>query len=194
MTVQQLDERLPLLEAAGGTLPKTRRFRVRIIQGDVQGASAYYPAEVLRRDGPRVFRAGTKVYIDHPTVSEASDRPERSIRDLAGRLATDATYDEDGLYAVVEVYPHWAPVIEAMADDIGMSIRASGLVEASRDPRIPGPIVTKLTEAQSVDFVTTPGAGGRIVELLEAARRDLAEKRIWREIDHPRESSPRTWG
>ena len=187
MTVQQLDERLPLLEAAGGTLPKTRRFRVRIIQGDVQGASAYYPAEVLRRDGPRVFRAGTKVYIDHPTVSEASDRPERSIRDLAGRLATDATYDEDGLYAVVEVYPHWAPVIEAMADDIGMSIRASGLVEASRDPRIPGPIVTKLTEAQSVDFVTTPGAGGRIVELLEAARRDLAEKRIWREIDHPRD-------
>ncbi|WP_326646677.1 hypothetical protein OG884_18790 [Streptosporangium sp. NBC_01755] len=165
----QLSEHVTLTEAAGGQAPKGRRFRARLIAGDVQGSSGYYPAAMLRQHAG-VFRAGLPVYLDHPGVTEAYERPERSVRDLAGRLATPATYQGDGLYADVEVYPHWAPVIEAMADDIGMSIRATGTVEASTQQHIRGPIVTSLTEATSVDFVTTPGAGGRIVALLESAR------------------------
>ena len=31
------------------------------------------------------------------------------MRDLAGRLASGARYETDGLYADIEVYPHWAP-------------------------------------------------------------------------------------
>src|SRR5690606_40272476 len=65
------------------------------------------------------------LFIDHPTASESVDRPERSLRDLAGRLVSDARYEGDGLYADIEVYPHWAPIIDAMAEHIGMSIRAS---------------------------------------------------------------------
>ncbi|RSN12817.1 hypothetical protein DMB42_11605 [Nonomuraea sp. WAC 01424] len=166
---QALTERVPLAEAAGGQTPKGRRFRARIIQGDIQGSSGFYPAEMLKRDAG-VFREGLPVFLDHPGATEAYDRPERSVRDLAGRLATTAVYEGDGLYADVEVYPHWAPVIEAMSGDIGMSIRASGTVEASKDEAIRGPIVTALTEAASVDFVTAAGAGGKIVALLESAR------------------------
>ncbi|WP_326642886.1 hypothetical protein OG884_05805 [Streptosporangium sp. NBC_01755] len=168
-TACNLAEQVPLAEAAGGETPKRRRFRARLIAGDVQGSCGYYPAGMLRQHAA-VFREGLPVYLDHPGVTEAYERPERSVRDLAGRLATPATYQGDGLYADVEVYPHWAPVIEAMADDIGMSIRATGTVEASTQQGIRGPIVTSLTEATSVDFVTTPGAGGRIVALLESAR------------------------
>lgn len=169
MSDVRLSESLPLVEAASGT-PTKRRFRARLIQGDIQGSSGYYAAEMLRRDGPTVFREGLQVYLDHPTNTEASDRPERSVRDLAGRLASTAVYENDGLYADIEVYPHVAPVIEAMADDIGMSIRAAGTCEASTDQRIPGPLITSLTEAMSVDFVTRAGAGGAIVQLLESAR------------------------
>ncbi|MEV6036025.1 hypothetical protein AB0L65_33060 [Nonomuraea sp. NPDC052116] len=166
---QALTERVPLAEAAGGQAPKGRRFRARIIAGDIQGSSGFYPADMLKRDAG-VFREGLPVFLDHPGATESYDRPERSVRDLAGKLATTAVYERDGLYADVEVYPHWAPVVEAMAGDIGMSIRASGTVEASKDEAIRGPIVTSLTEAASVDFVTAAGAGGKVVALLESAR------------------------
>jgi DNA-binding TFAR19-related protein (PDSD5 family) len=164
-----LSEQVSLTEAAGGQAPKGRRFRARLIAGDIQGSSGYYPASMLTQHAS-VFREGLPVYLDHPGVTEAYERPERSVRDLAGRLASPATYQGDGLYATVEVYPHWAPVIEAMADDIGMSIRATGTVEASTVEGVRGPIVTSLTEAASVDFVTQAGAGGKLVALLESAR------------------------
>ncbi|MFI7448085.1 hypothetical protein ACIBQX_11355 [Nonomuraea sp. NPDC049714] len=167
---QALVERVPLAEATGGQAPKNRKFRARIIAGDVQGSSGFYPAAMLRQDGPAVFVQGLPVFLDHPGVTEAYERPERSVRDLAGHLATTAVYEGDGLYADVEVYPHWAPVIEAMAEHIGMSIRAFGTVEASTEDNIRGPIVTSLAEASSVDFVTAAGAGGKIVALLESAR------------------------
>ncbi|MBB6556153.1 hypothetical protein [Nonomuraea rubra] len=132
---------------------------------------------MLKRDAG-VFREGLPVFLDHPGVNESYDRPERSVRDLAGKLASTAVYEGDGLYADVEVYEHWAPVIEAMSGDIGMSIRASGTVEPSQQENIRGPIVTALTEAASVDFVTAAGAGGKIVALLESAREqgDLLRK------------------
>lgn len=177
---QALTERVPLAEAAGGQTPKGRRFRARIIAGDVQGSSGFYPAKMLKRDAA-VFREGLPVFLDHPGATESYDRPERSVRDLAGRLATTAVYERDGLYADVEVYPHWAPVVEAMAGDIGMSIRASGTVEPSQEEGVRGPIVTALTEAASVDFVTAAGAGGKIVALLESARAqsgDLLRKAV----------------
>lgn len=182
-----LAERVPLAEAAGGTPPKRRRFRARLIAGDIQGSSGYYPAHMLR-ESAGAFKAGLPMFLDHPSISETHDRPERSVRDLAGRLASDARYEHDGLYADIEVYPHWAPIIEAMADDIGLSIRASGTVEASTTPGIRGPIVTRITEAQSVDFVTAAGAGGKLVQLIESARAHALEERgAWREEDHPRD-------
>lgn len=178
MSEVRLTETMPLAEAASG-VPKSRRFRARIIQGDIQGSSGFYPAAMLRRDAG-VFREGLPVFLDHPGATESYDRPERSVRDLAGKLATTATYEGDGLYADIEVYPHWVPVVEAMAGDIGMSIRASGTVEPSAQESIRGPIVTSLTEATSVDFVTAAGAGGKIVALLESARAegDLLRKAV----------------
>jgi hypothetical protein len=175
-----LSELVSLTEAAGGTAPKGRKFRARIIAGDVQGSSGYYSAAMLKRDAS-VFREGLPVFLDHPGATESYDRPERSVKDLAGRLASEAVYERDGLYADVEVYPHWAPVIEAMASDIGMSIRASGTVEPSQKEGVRGPIVTSLTEASSVDFVTAAGAGGKVVALLESARAqsgDLLRKAV----------------
>lgn len=139
----------------------TGRFRLRLIEAG-QGSSGIYPAEVLERDGPAVFRAGTHMYIDHPGASETQDRPERSIRDLAGRLTTDATFRDGALYAEAEVFAHWRPLVEELADTIGVSIRGYGEAD--------GGTITRLRAAESVDFVTRAGAGGRVLELIEAAR------------------------
>ena len=111
-----------------GTVP------IRIISPGT-GSSGYYPPEVLEQaaaDG--VFPAGTHMYIDHPGATESVDRPERSLRDLAGVLATPARWDPNhpdgpGLYAEARIYQPWQPLINEMAADIGVSIRASGYAQ-----------------------------------------------------------------
>lgn len=165
VTLTTLTEALATFERPGEAL-------VRIIAPGA-GSSGYYPAEVLKRDGPRVFVSGTHMFWDHPSATEAWERPERSLRDLAGVLLEDAHWvdgDAAGLYARVRVFPPYAQALGAMAEHIGVSIRADG----RRGPEtIDGlQVVTAITEVASVDFVTAAGAGGKIVELFESARRE----------------------
>lgn len=149
--------------AAGG------RRQVTIIQAG-WGSSGYYSREVLARDGPRIFPTGTHMFLDHPTRSEEVDRPERSVRDLAARIATSPRMEGDRLVAEAEVFPVWQPVVDSLAESIGLSIRAIGEVEEGEAEGRRGPIVTTLTEGISVDFVTEAGAGGEVGQLIESAR------------------------
>jgi hypothetical protein len=71
---------------------------------------------------------------------------------------------------VAEVYDHWVPFINEVADDIGLSIRAFGAAESGTAGGKEGPIVSELTEGISVDYVTVPGAGGKVGEILESKR------------------------
>ncbi|RUQ23508.1 hypothetical protein [Kocuria sp. HSID16901] len=151
------------------------RYRACLIVGDIWGSSGYYPAAVLERDGPTVWPAGTQVFLDHPGANESYDRPERSVRDLAGKIVTTPTYENNGLYADIEFYPHIAPVIEAMWADVGMSIRASAVVEQGEADGQTGPIIQHLADGVSVDVVTKAGAGGKLVALLESARNNQGE-------------------
>lgn len=135
------------------------------------GSSGYYSRELLARDGPRIFPAGTHMYLDHPTATEEMERPERSVRDLAARIATTPYMEGPDLVAEAVIFPHWAPVIDALADDIGVSIRARGEAREGEAEGRTGPIITSLDEGLSVDFVTRAGRGGRIGNLIESARR-----------------------
>lgn len=160
-----------LHEAVTMTPQKTKGiWRVRIIEADVMGSSGYYPAEVLRRDGPKAFRAGTHVYFDHPPESEELERPERSVKDLAGALIEDAHYEDGrdgkGLFAKVQFFPDHKETIESMASVVGMSIRAAGTIEESESGQ---QVVTSIVHGLSVDIVTHAGAGGRLIEMTEKA-------------------------
>ena len=129
-----------------------------------KGSSAFYPAEVLKRDGPGVFKAGTHVYLNHQTAAEEAQRPEGDVRNLAGVLTTAATYHENhakgpGLYGRMKVFQDHAQIVEEKAAHVGMSIRASGVAESGK--RQDGlPVLKQLTGAESVDVVTRAGAGG----------------------------------
>lgn len=171
LDIETTGEFIPLIESAlraDGSVP------VKIIQPG-QGSSGYYTPEVLKRDGPTVFKAGLKGYVDHPTESEIRERPERSVKDLALELTTNAHYDTEGaagpgLYAEAKVYKPWQQFVSDMAPHIGLSIRATG---KARDGEIDGKstkIIEKLVSAKSVDLVTVPGAGGKILQLFESAR------------------------
>jgi hypothetical protein len=52
-----------------------------------------------------------------------------------------------------------------------MSIRASGKAKEGKAEGRTGPIIEQLTRGISVDYVTKPGAGGKILQLFEAARK-----------------------
>lgn len=164
-----------ITESVGLQARPGHRYRARLIEGDRWGSSGWYGRDMLERDGPAVWPAGTQVYMDHPGATEQHDRPERSVRDLAGKITSTPVYESDGLYADVEFYPHVAPVIEAMWEDVGMSIRASGTAESGERDGRTGPVITSLTEGVSVDVVTRAGAGGKLVALLESARATVAE-------------------
>lgn len=143
------------------------------------GSSGYYSREVLAEAATRrVFPAGTHMYLDHPTAQEAADRPERSVRDLAAVLTTDAVADPvtGGLVAEARVFAPFQPAIAEMADAIGVSIRATGSGSIGEAEGRRGLIIDRLDEGLSVDFVTAAGRGGRILELLESARAVVVEE------------------
>ena len=164
-------ECIPLLEkavSAEGIVP------VKIIAPG-KGSSGFYPAEVLRRDGPKVFTAGTKMFWDHPSADEEAQRPERSLRDFAAELVTDAAYRDDGiagpgLYADAKVFDAFRASVNELAPHIGVSIRALGKARMGEVDGQKGPVIEQIVAARSVDFVTTPGAGGKVLSLFEAAR------------------------
>lgn len=162
-----------LAEATG--IPKAESkgiWRVRLIEGDVHGSTGYYPASVLERDGATAFPRGTHVYMDHPTMMEDMDRPERSVRDLAGALIEDAAYEDGpdgkGLFGRVQFFPDSRDQIAAMSEFVGMSIRAIGVMDES--PVTGDIVVQEIVEGLSVDVVTHAGAGGKLVAMTESAR------------------------
>lgn len=165
---------IELVEAIGGSQPITgKRWRAKIVAGDTWGSSAYYPKDVLERDGARVFTAGLSMYLNHPTQTEQYDRPERAVQDMVGKLTSDAMYESDGLYADVEFYDSFVTQINEKHEDVGLSIRAQGMTEDGEIDGRYGPILVAFLAAQSVDVVTKAGAGGKLTSILESDR-DLA--------------------
>lgn len=146
------------------------KYRIRIIVPG-QGSSGIYTAENLA-ESAHLFKAGTEMFIDHPTETEEWERPERSIRDYAGVFLEDATVGEDGaLYTVCKVFSGVNDLIKDKWEHIGVSINAW-----CNEPIAETGIVPVFAGVRSVDFVTAPGAGGGIVDLLESKRNNNLTK------------------
>lgn len=141
------------------------------------GSSGYYSEKMLKRDGPKVFKRGQHMYINHQTAEQDLIRPERDLHDLAGVLGEDATWQANGqtgpgLYAKAKVFDQYSKFIDEAAPYIGTSIRASGSAYNGEAEGRQGKIIDSLVEGYSVDYVTLPGRGGEVLPLLEAARRN----------------------
>lgn len=162
-----------LLEAATPAVlsgEKPGRYRIRIICPGKGSSGVYSESNLAASVG--CFPAGTQMFMDHPTRTEDSDRPERSVKDLAGRLVTDAVVGLDGaLYAECEVYPSFNDIIREKWQDIGVSINAWSENGLDADG-----IVPVFDGVTSVDFVTKAGAGGALLEVLESQRVDSDEE------------------
>lgn len=152
---------------------KSGRREVTIIK-EGWGSSGYYSGDVLKEFGPKAFPAGTRMFLDHPTLREEAERPERSVKDWVGKLATTPRLAGIDLISEAEIFDHWKPVIDSIAEDVGLSIVAPGYTEAGSAGGKEGPIIKEIYSdpLNSVDFVTEAGAGGAVGQLIESARHE----------------------
>ncbi len=144
------------------------------IIGPGWGSSGYYSKEVLEEGAP-IYKPGTLMFWDHPTLSEDYERPERSLRDLAGTIVTEGVYREDGsegagVYADARVFKQFREAIKDMGNDIGLSHVAEGKTRFGEAEGKEGMIIESLNKAFSVDWVTMAGAGGKMAKRFEEAK------------------------
>lgn len=172
-------------DMAEGEISESLRGSVELVEADgkkfaeaviiVEGESAngnVYVTEALQT-GVGVF-SGARMYADHPSRSEESDRPERSVRDLVGKLGEAyLSKDKNGKAAlrakmIFSETAGWLETLvrEGIAGDL--SIRAYGNGKEDKNGRF---VVSSFSENPhtSVDFVTVGAAGG-YVDLTESAR------------------------
>ena len=146
-----------------------KRWRALLIKAG-WGSKGYYTEEALKNDGPKVFKAGTPIFLDHQTPAERDLKPFGSVQNLAGELVTDAVWDveEGGLVAEVEIFEHEQARVRALAKRVGLSVRATTIAERGTMEGRSGKIVTGLLGAKSVDLVVRAGAGGQLLDVLES--------------------------
>jgi hypothetical protein len=144
------------------------------------GSSGYYSPAVLEQAAKdKVFPKGTQMHIDHEQGGGVG-----SIATLAATLQEDARWEpnwvdpdapgsEPGrLVAENRVYSHKREMLAEMKDDIGTSIAAAAEISWGEAEGQSGKIIEALVPSKTnrVDYVTVAGRGGRISEVLEAAK------------------------
>lgn len=177
-----LHEQVSCVEA-GISIDKDGNLSGRVVVGGMSSNGNDYLEAALHTVGG-VF-AGKPVYVDHPTRTEETDRPERSVRDLVGKLPESladfyvdtikegpfagrkATFFRNGKLSATA---GWLGTLikEKIAGD--MSINAIGAGQGGPNHTF---AVEAFTDATSLDFVTRAGAGGKGV--LESAGRPAAD-------------------
>lgn len=155
------------------------RWQVQAITAGL-GSSGYYSPDVLAEAADnQLIAAGTPLFFDHASESERTDRPERSVRDIAAVFTGAATYEagSQALVGEVQVFGPYRELVSEMAPHIGLSISGSatditeGMVDGRRVPVVEG-----LFAISSVDLVTKAGRGGQFMSLLESARAETARQ------------------
>ena len=138
---------------------------VRIIQPG-WGSSGFYSVDVLKSAVESGTFDNAHMHWDHRGQGE---RPERSALKWAGNvLEGSAKYQDSGpegagVYGKAYVFPHWRTAVESMRSHIGLSIVGKGQSKYGSKNGRSGPIFESL-KISDVDFVTRPGAGGKITK------------------------------
>lgn len=179
------------LQEAGQVNEQAREVPVLIIKEGMGNKvdRHFYSRELLQKIAPAFD--GVKAYADHPSKTEESDRPERSVKDIVGYYHSPKFVEVNGRGAIEAILKindgascawAWDLVKEAVAysqkfnnkDLVGISINAYGTSHSAEMGDELVNMVDELTEVQSADIVTQAGAGGGF-RLREAVKKALKE-------------------
>lgn len=153
------------------------RFRVRVIKAGLSGNNTIYPDAVLREAVP-LFN-GARVFVKPDDVHLAGKG--KSVGNLVGRIVDPVFIEGKGadqgeIHAVLEmIEPEGAVTVmirealnRGMADLFGLSIDAAGVAVRRNKGKVTLREARSITKVNSVDLIVEPGAGGAVVELIEA--------------------------
>jgi hypothetical protein len=127
----------------------------------------YYPAEVLKRDA-HVFE-GVKMYTtDHKAN-------EKSVRTEVAKIEAIEGFSDEGapIARVVTLNPDFAEIVrhrdaKKQLDTLECSVLGEGTSRPFEKDGRKGKIIESITNAESVDWVTRAGAGGKALEIAES--------------------------
>ena len=155
---------------------------VTLIRAGCSVNSRMYTADLLRRDGPKVFEGAMAFACNH-------DRYNKDIRSLVGQYR-GVTFDEStqALKADLHILPSEEPLMEKLlaahqmfgGEKVGLSISARGVVT----PAVSGDYAYNVeallpSKETSVDIVLFPAAGGRVAEsALDTEKENTMKDRI----------------
>lgn len=165
-----------LLEAADKATGK--KWGVLIIQEGLSKNRNHYGRKVLQEAAP--LYEGTRIFMDH---EEGSRRFGRSTRDVAGflkdvqpvLLASSQEADAAGIFGLAATAVITKPAVreelldawdEGKSDLFGLSHDVNAEAVTVMDKAGAFYDVTKIESVKSVDLVTNPAAGGRVLRLV----------------------------
>lgn len=152
---------------------KGKKWRIRVIEAGLSGNKNYYPDTVLREAAP--LFDGVRVFVK-PDEDHLKGKG-KSFDNLIGRLSAPRFVEGQGkdtghIEADLELLSSSgdvpAKMLEAynrnMADLFGFSVDMRGRAKVQRGKRV----AQSVEKVDSVDLIIEPGAGGQIINLLEA--------------------------
>lgn len=178
-----------LHEAGGRIKPREDlggdKYVVRLMGWDegesiVHGSSADYPVNVIKRDFPESFPAGTRMRANHDGFCEDGG----DITRIVAKTLDTPWAEKDGMYATAYVSENYTTLMREFAEVIGTSISAAGELDPRNDPEheqfdpeFPKTVTRFYTAEESpynsVDFVEAPGADGRVIRAVESAAKEI---------------------
>lgn len=174
--LESVAEETELLEATGdGSVSVT------LIKPGWSKNGNYYSRQTLEQ-AASLFE-GSLSFVNHPTRTEARERPNRDVRDLAGlyegvHIASDGSL-RGNLRLIGKNGADLKPLISEaikLPELIGISINAAGNLREGVAEGRRGKIVENIVNVVSSDIVTRPAAGGKFDRLVAAE--DWVEKII----------------
>lgn len=158
---------------------KGLKWLIRVIRSGLSGNRNYYPDATLREAVP-LFQ-GARVFVKGDDEHLAGQG--KNFRNLIGRLTSPnfvegKSPDTGEIRATLELLEASGDVpakmreawSRGMANDLfGFSIDAAGTAKAEAGRRV----AQKISKVHSVDLIIEPGAGGQLINLIEALHPDL---------------------
>lgn len=134
----------------------------------------YYTKDAIREAVDNGMFNNLKMFMNHQTPQEMSQRPERSVTDWVSTLKETWVDSNGAAKGKVRVVQSWfSGFLKDLQEsgaigEIGLSIFAQGKVKPTRMEGRQTNVVERFQKAMSVDWVTEPGAGGRVDQMWES--------------------------
>lgn len=163
------------VEAVGGA--ESGKWLIRVIQAGTSLNGVFYSDALLREAAPMFD--GSRVFIKSDDEHIKGDG--KAVGNLIGRL-TEAKFvagktpDSGEVRAVLSlIEPDGAVAVKireaaarGMSDLFGFSIDANGAAKTQLREGRKVKVATSITKVNSVDLIVEPGAGGRLIRMVEA--------------------------